>query len=71
MASASAGMERPLKGNIRIYIAGRTGRDIGEYSDKPAQREVLFRHGLKFRIVRSISKGADGKLHAQVEELPE
>ncbi len=41
-----------FKGNVKLTIQGRTGRDIAPFSDSPAEQETLFLPGLTFQIKR-------------------
>ncbi|MCL2872420.1 MAG: phage minor head protein [Betaproteobacteria bacterium] len=49
-ASRDENIGQRFPGKITITIVSRTGRQIGEYSTKPEQMEVLFGIGTKFLV---------------------
>ena len=41
-----------FKGNVRLTIRGKTGRDIAPMSDSPNEQETLYLPGLTCQIIR-------------------
>lgn len=41
-----------FRGNVRLVIQGKTGRDIAQFSDAPNEEETLYLPGLKCQITK-------------------
>ncbi len=57
----------PAPGQVRLTIAGKSGRFIGDLSRFPHEREVLFLPGTRFRVLAANSIA--GTIHYVLEEL--
>ncbi|GAA4463618.1 hypothetical protein GCM10023189_41840 [Nibrella saemangeumensis] len=60
-----------FKGNVRLTIEGKTGRDIALWSDSPAEQETLYLPGLTCQIKRVRTIKVGGKIWAVEAELVE
>lgn len=58
---------KAFSGNVRIYIAARSGRDISPWLQFPDEEEVLFEPGTRFRVLDFQTRGAD--IHIFLEEV--
>ena len=57
----------------RMIIRSKTGRDISTLTPYPYEREVLFKAGSKFKVIRVtpdvIHSGVNAKMEFELEEL--
>ena len=63
---------KPFGGNIRFEIHGRHGKYVAPYSANADEREVLFRSGTKFGVVKRHTvqvPGGGTEIHIVLEEI--
>ena len=49
--STTKNAERAFEGNVLFIIASLNGRELGPYSDKLSEEEVLFQTGLRIEVL--------------------
>jgi len=65
--STTKNAERAFEGNVLFIIASLNGRELGPYSDKLSEEEVLFQTGLRIEVLGLEQQG--GLLVINVAEL--
>lgn len=64
--SSTRDLAKAFSGNVLFIISSQNGRVLGAYADKPAEEEVLFKAGSKFRVLAA--ERLDGLLIISVAE---
>ncbi len=67
--STSAEGESPFRGPHRLTILSRHGKRIQPYSRYSAEREVLFKSGTRFRVLKRVDNKKAKIVKITLQEL--